>query len=99
MTDNITPLNTRQRPVENIVDHLESLLADAKEGKVRGFFYGTVEGNGGTTWGHSVDIEGGENLRLLKLLLHPSGEIDFLIRQRLRENYTSTPLGEEEEDE
>lgn len=97
MSDNITPLDARQRPVKNIVDHLESLLEDARSGRIRGFFYGTVEGNGGTTWGHSVDHQGGEDLRLLKLLLHPTGEIDFLIRERLRENHSSTPLGEKED--
>ncbi len=99
MTGEIAVLDARARPVQNIVDHLESLLADAKAGRIRGFFYGTVEGNGGTTWGHAVDSEGGENLRLLKLLLHPTGELDFLIRERLRDSHTSEPIGEEEDEQ
>ena len=99
MSDNkIAVLNVRLKPVQNIIDHLESILEDAKEGRVRGFFYGMVEGNGGTTWGHAVDGEGGENLRLLKLLLHPVGEVDFLIRGRLRANHTSSSLDEPEGD-
>ncbi len=100
MSDNITVLNVRIKPVQNIIDHLESILEEAKAGRVRGFFYGMVEGNGGTTWGHAVDGDGGENLRLLKLLLHPVGEVDFLLRERLRANHTSSSLDEPEgEDE
>ena len=99
MSDKIAILNVRIKPVQNIIDHLEDLLKDAKDGRIRGFFYGTVEGNGGTTWGHAVDGEGGEDLRLVKLLLHPTGELDFLLRERLRASHTSSDLDEPRDDE
>ena len=99
MSEKIKVLDTRQQPVQSIIDHLERLLEDAKEGVIRGFFYGCVEGNGSTTWGHAVDLEGGEELRLLKLLLHPAGEAEYMVRQRLRANHTLRSFDELEDDE
>lgn len=84
--NNIRSLDQRLIPVKNIVESLKELLKDAEDGKIRAFAFGIVEGDSTTSWKHAADLDSQEELRLLKLLLHPIGELELDVRARLRES-------------